>query len=177
MWDNTSYHRENLDPTSILRHILPLSSRGGAGFLRSLCTYQHRTSKYYNLTFARLKQRNIILDTCHASPACKTPVPRKNSNFLLLTCKERQVSPPPCFLLLSYKQKRIQRRIALLKISLERISQAAIAQLGERQTEDLKVAGSIPACGDGDIFCFQIQYILRPFTSLKIIITLTTSPA
>ena len=30
-------------------------------------------------------------------------------------------------------------------------SQAAIAQLGERQTEDLKVAGSIP--GLGNFFC------------------------
>ena len=105
VWDNTSYHRENLDPTSILRHILPLSSRGGAGFLRSLCTYQHRTSKYYNMTFARLKQRNIILDTCHASPACKTPVPRKNSNFLLLTCKERQVSLPPLFFFVKLQAK------------------------------------------------------------------------
>ena len=28
-----------------------------------------------------------------------------------------------------------------------RLLPAAIAQLGERQTEDLKVAGSIPACG------------------------------
>ena len=31
--------------------------------------------------------------------------------------------------------------------SLESYCTAAIAQLGERQTEDLKVAGLIPACG------------------------------
>ena len=35
---------------------------------------------------------------------------------------------------------------------------AAIAQLGERQTEDLKVAGSIPACGD---FLWTITFLLE----------------
>ena len=34
-----------------------------------------------------------------------------------------------------------------LKISLEKICIAGIAQLGERQTEDLKVPGSIPGHG------------------------------
>ena len=32
-------------------------------------------------------------------------------------------------------------------IKFSRMHQAAIAQLGERQTEDLKVPGSIPGCG------------------------------
>ena len=34
-------------------------------------------------------------------------------------------------------------------------SSAAIAQLGERQTEDLKVPGSIPGLGTYDQFCSE----------------------
>ena len=37
--------------------------------------------------------------------------------------------------------------VKLLILFCELLSQAAIAQLGERQTEDLKVLGSIPGLG------------------------------
>ena len=40
----------------------------------------------------------------------------------------------------------VQRQLALSVIHLT--SQAAIAQLGERQTEDLEVPGSIPGLGN-----------------------------
>ena len=39
------------------------------------------------------------------------------------------------------------------------VLQAAIAQLGERQTEDLKVPGSIP--GRGTFFIFLVANIIR----------------
>ena len=42
------------------------------------------------------------------------------------------------------------------------ISIAQIAQLGERETEDLEVAGSIPALGI--LFCFLYQQLLLLLT-------------
>jgi hypothetical protein len=42
----------------------------------------------------------------------------------------------------------------------ERFLAAEIAQLGERQTEDLKVAGSIPALGV--LFDFLVKYCSCP---------------
>jgi hypothetical protein len=57
----------------------------------------------------------------------------------------------------TFKAQRIKRTVfqpfkfeeqsSCLEAEGTSVSQAAIAQLGERQTEDLKVAGSIPACG------------------------------
>ena len=41
---------------------------------------------------------------------------------------------------------------------------AGIAQLGERQTEDLKVAGSIPAAGISFFFFFVCFSVPNPFT-------------
>lgn len=41
-----------------------------------------------------------------------------------------------------------KREVLAYMPGLSVLCQAAIAQLGERQTEDLKVAGSIPACGE-----------------------------
>ena len=40
---------------------------------------------------------------------------------------------------------------------------AGIAQLGERQTEDLKVAGSIPAAGMSLYFFFVSFFVPNPF--------------
>ena len=40
------------------------------------------------------------------------------------------------------------------------LKHAGIAQLGERQTEDLKVAGSIPAVGNLFIFCFSLCVVV-----------------
>ena len=39
---------------------------------------------------------------------------------------------------------------------------AAIAQLGERQTEDLKVPGSIPGRGNLSMFCYIIFVGFHP---------------
>ena len=48
-------------------------------------------------------------------------------------------------------------------------SEAAIAQLGERQTEDLKVPGSIPRLGDASYCC-------NVFSSLQPVVSNVTGP-
>ena len=46
------------------------------------------------------------------------------------------------------------------------IARAAIAQLGERQTEDLKVPGSIPGLGISSCYCTACSCMLLRFMQL-----------
>ena len=49
-------------------------------------------------------------------------------------------------------------RLARESIKHRMNSQAAIAQLGERQTEDLKVPGLIPGLGNSCLRTWQMQH-------------------
>ena len=54
-----------------------------------------------------------------------------------------------------------QARASFLVFGLWKLPFADIAQLGERQTEDLKVPGSIPGVGSV-IILLQVFYFFRP---------------
>ena len=54
--------------------------------------------------------------------------------------------------------KIVQYKVVYRAVQCTEVQEAAIAQLGERETEDLKVAGSIPALGIFFSYCVFVGY-------------------